>query len=137
MASDSQTAQASAALTLPQLVSSPLTKVAIFLVVTINAGDDHRSTVLSLCADLSALLRSVGFRNLDGALSCIMGIGSAAWDRLFGLPPSDILFMTVRGAYAEQQSLGWVGIATLVVAAAGVFSAIQAALEEGEAQQVR
>ena len=86
MASDSQTAQASAALTLPQLVSSPLTKVAIFLVVTINPGDDHRATVLSLCADLSALLRGVGFRNLDGALSCIMGIGSDAWDRLFGLP---------------------------------------------------
>ena len=86
MASDSQTAQASAALTLPQLVSSPLTKVALFLVVTINPGDDHRATVLSLCADLSALLRGVGFRNLDGALSCIMGIGSDAWDRLFGLP---------------------------------------------------
>ena len=86
MASDSQTAQASAALTLPQLVSSPLTKVAIFLVVTINPGDDHRATVLSLCADLSALLRSVGFRNLDGALSCIMGIGSDAWDQLFGSP---------------------------------------------------
>ena len=86
MASDSQTAQASAALTLPQLVSSPLTKVAVFLVVTINPGDDHRATVLSLCADLSALLRGVGFRNLDGALSCIMGIGSGAWDRLFGLP---------------------------------------------------
>jgi len=86
MASDSQTVQASAALTLPQLVSSPLTKVAIFLVVTINPGDDHRATVLSLCADLSALLRGVGFRNLDGALSCIMGIGSDAWDRLFGSP---------------------------------------------------
>ena len=86
MASDSQVAQASAVLTLPQLVSSPLTKVAIFLVVTINHGDDHRSTILSLCADLSALLRSVGFRNLDGGLSCILGIGSDAWDRLFGLP---------------------------------------------------
>jgi putative iron-dependent peroxidase len=86
MASDSQTVQASAALTLPQLVSSPLTKVAIFLVVTINPGDDHGATVLSLCADLSALLRGVGFRNLDGALSCILGIGSDAWDRLFGLP---------------------------------------------------
>src|SRR3984957_2485007 len=86
MASHSKTAQVSAALTLPQLVSSPLTKVAIFLVVTINPGDDHRATVLSLCADLSALLRGVGFRNLDGALSCILGIGSDAWDRLFGLP---------------------------------------------------
>src|SRR5579871_2928303 len=86
MASDSPTTQVSAALALPQLVSSPLTKVAIFLVVTINPGADHRGTVLSLCADLSALLRGVGFRNLDGALSCILGIGSDAWDRLFGSP---------------------------------------------------
>jgi porphyrinogen peroxidase len=86
MASDSLTAQASAAFTLPQLVSSPLTKVAIFLVVTINPGDEHRASVLYLCADLSALLRAVGFRALDGALSCIMGFGSDAWDRLFGLP---------------------------------------------------
>ncbi len=86
MASDTLTAQASAALTLPQLVSSPLTKVAIFMVVTLNPGDEHRAPVLSLCADLSALLRAVGFRALDGSLSCIMGFGSAAWDRLFGLP---------------------------------------------------
>jgi putative iron-dependent peroxidase len=69
-----------------QLVSSPLTKVAIFLVVTINPGEEHRATVLSLCADLSALLRAVGFRALDGGLSCIMGFGSDAWDRLFGVP---------------------------------------------------
>jgi porphyrinogen peroxidase len=86
MASDSPTAQAPAALSLPQLVSSPLTKTAIFLVVTINPGDENRNQVLSLCADLSALLRAVGFRDLDGALSCIMGFSSDAWDRLFGLP---------------------------------------------------
>jgi porphyrinogen peroxidase len=42
--------------------------------------------VLSLCADLSALLRAVGFRALEGSLSCIMGFGSDAWDRLFGSP---------------------------------------------------
>ena len=86
MASDSLTAQASAALTLPQLVSSPLTRVAIFLVITVNPGQENRGPVLSLCADLSALLRAVGFRALDGALSCIMGFGSDAWDRLFGSP---------------------------------------------------
>jgi porphyrinogen peroxidase len=28
----------------------------------------------------------VGFRDLEGALSCIMGFGSDAWDRLFGSP---------------------------------------------------
>ena len=69
-----------------QVVAAPLTKAAIFLVVTINDGDENRASVLSLCADLSALLRSVGFRSLEGSLSCIMGFGSDAWDRLFGSP---------------------------------------------------
>ena len=87
MASDPISTQAPAAvLAVPQAVSSPLTKAAIFLVVTINPGDENRALVLSLCADLSALLRSVGFRALDGSLSCIMGFGSDAWDRLFGSP---------------------------------------------------
>jgi putative iron-dependent peroxidase len=86
MASNPLTAQDSAVATLAQQVSSPLTKVAIFLVVTINPGDEHRATVLSLCANLSALLRAVGFRALDEGLSCIMGFGSDAWDHLFGLP---------------------------------------------------
>ena len=70
-----------------QLVSSALTRSAIFLVVTVNPGEENRAAVLSLCADLSGLLRAVGFRNLEGTLSCIMGFGSDAWDRLFG-PPS-------------------------------------------------
>jgi porphyrinogen peroxidase len=67
-----------------QLVSSPLTRSAIFLVVTINPGDENRAKVLSFCSDLSALVRAVGFRDIEAAVSCIMGIGSAAWDRLFG-----------------------------------------------------
>jgi putative iron-dependent peroxidase len=87
MASNPISAQASAAvLAVPQPVSSPLTKAAIFLVVTINPGDENRASVLSLCADLSALLRSVGFRALEGSLSCIMGFGAEAWERLFGSP---------------------------------------------------
>jgi porphyrinogen peroxidase len=69
-----------------QLVSAPLTKSAIFLVVTINPGDESRAAILSLCGDLPALLRSVGFRALEDALSCIMGFSSNAWDRLFGSP---------------------------------------------------
>lgn len=74
-----------------QLVSSPLTKAAIFLVVTINSGDENRASVLSLCGDLSALVRAVGFRSLESSLSCIMGFGSDAWDRLFGPPrPADL-----------------------------------------------
>ena len=87
MASDpiSVPAYASAA-AVSQLVSSPLTQSAIFLVVTINPGDENCATILSLCTDLSALLRAVGFRSLEGSLSCIAGFGSEAWDRLFGSP---------------------------------------------------
>jgi porphyrinogen peroxidase len=87
MASNPMSAQSSApAVAVSQTVSAPLTRAAIFLVVTINPGDENRAPVLSLCADLSALLRAVGFRAFESALSCIMGIGSNAWDRLFGSP---------------------------------------------------
>ena len=71
---------------IPQAVDSRLTRAAIFLVVTLDAGVAAEATVRSLCGDLAALVRGVGFRALDGGLSCIMGIGSAAWDRLFGMP---------------------------------------------------
>src|SRR5215471_3834666 len=87
MASDPISPPASAAdAAESQLVASPLTRAAIFLVFTINPGDEDRGAVLSLCAALSGLLRAVGFRDLEGGLSCIMGIGSDAWDRLFGSP---------------------------------------------------
>jgi putative iron-dependent peroxidase len=69
-----------------QLVAAPLTRAAIFLVATINPGPEHRATVRSFFGDLAALLRAVDFRDLEAGLSCVMGIGSDAWDRLFGLP---------------------------------------------------
>jgi porphyrinogen peroxidase len=64
----------------------PLTPAAIFLVVTINAGDAAAAKARAFCADVAPLVRSVGFRDIDGALSCVMGVGSEAWDRLFGAP---------------------------------------------------
>ncbi len=69
-----------------QPVSAPITRAAIFLVVAMNPGNQNRAAILSLCADLSALLRSVGFRDIEAALSCVIGVGSGAWDRLFGSP---------------------------------------------------
>jgi len=69
-----------------QPVPASLTRAAIFLVVTINSGGDAVAKVQSLCADLAALLRAVGFREPRENLSCIMGFGSEAWDRLFGEP---------------------------------------------------
>ena len=69
-----------------QPVSAPLTRAAIFLVVTINPGEDNRAAVRSFCADFAGLVRAVEFRDLEAGLSCVMGIGSDAWDRLFGDP---------------------------------------------------
>ena len=69
-----------------QPVAAPLTRAAIFLVARVNPGLDNRATVRSLCGDLSALLRAVDFRDLEGGLSCVVGFGSDAWDRLFGSP---------------------------------------------------
>jgi porphyrinogen peroxidase len=71
---------------IPQPVNAPLTRAAIFLIVTVNPGVDNRENVRSLCGDLASLVRAVGFRDLDGSLSCVLAFGSDAWDRLFGKP---------------------------------------------------
>jgi porphyrinogen peroxidase len=71
---------------IPQPVATPLTRAAIFLVVAINPRVGHRATIRSFCADLAALVRSVGFREAEGTLSCVVGFGSEAWDQLFGKP---------------------------------------------------
>lgn len=68
----------------PQGVLTPLTSAAIFLVVGVDSGGEP--VVRELLADVSALTRSVGFRIGGAGLTCVVGIGSAAWDRLFGPP---------------------------------------------------
>ncbi|MGO9402796.1 MAG: Dyp-type peroxidase [Terriglobales bacterium] len=72
--------------TLAQPVAAPLTRAAIFLVATVNSAADSRAAVRSFCGDLAALVRAVEFRDLEGSLSCVIGFGSSAWDRLFGPP---------------------------------------------------
>jgi len=69
-----------------QPVAEPLTRAAIFLIATLNPSLESRATVRAFCGDLSALLRAVEFRDLEGSLSCVIGFGSDAWDRLFGPP---------------------------------------------------
>ncbi len=45
----------------------------------------------TLCSDLAALVRAVGFRDIEAELSCVVGFGSEAWDRVFGQPrPADL-----------------------------------------------
>src|SRR6201984_517020 len=71
---------------IPQPVATRLTSAAIFLVVTINPGIDSCRNVRSLCGKLAGLLAAIARREPDQNLSCVMAIGSEAWDRLFGEP---------------------------------------------------
>jgi len=68
----------------PQPVLSPLTGAAIFLVLVMGPGEDSADTVRSLCSELAALVRAVGFRDAEGYLTCVAGFGAEAWGRLAG-----------------------------------------------------
>jgi porphyrinogen peroxidase len=67
-----------------QAVLAPITEAAIFLVLTVDPG--REDDVRDLLPDVSGLQRSVGFRLPEGELTCVAGIGSALWDRMFGAP---------------------------------------------------
>ncbi|WP_328672196.1 Dyp-type peroxidase [Streptomyces sp. NBC_00328] len=68
----------------PQAVISRPARATVFLVVTVTPG--HEDTIRGLLEDVSGLRRSVSFRAPDGELGCVVGVGSAAWDRLFSGP---------------------------------------------------
>jgi porphyrinogen peroxidase len=68
----------------PQAVLTPITEAAIFLVLTVNSGAEEG--VRELLAEVSGLKRSVGFRIPEGQLSCVVGVGSGLWERLFTEP---------------------------------------------------
>ena len=91
-----------------QPVVAQLSRAAIFLVATVNSGAGSDAAVRTLCGDLAALVRAVGFRDLDGGLSCVMGFGSDAWDRLFGVPkPKDLHpFREIRGRHHAVATSG-------------------------------
>src|SRR6202030_2879622 len=82
-----------------QPVAAPLSRAAIFLVVTLRPEPQTRASVRSFCGDLSGIFRAVEMRDLEAGLSCIVSIGSDAWDRLFGSPRPAMLhpFREIRG----------------------------------------
>jgi len=76
---------------LPQNVIAPLTRAAIFLVVCIRQDPDAHALLRSFCADLSGLIRAVEFRDIEAGLTCVVGFGADAWDKLFGSSrPADL-----------------------------------------------
>ena len=91
-----------------QPVCAGLTRAAMFLVAVVQDGAEHDDAVRAFCADLAALIRAVGFRDRSAQLSCIVGFGSTAWDRLFGAPrPRELHpFREIRGVHHAVSTPG-------------------------------
>ena len=91
-----------------QPVAAKLSRSAIFLVATLKDGDEALRSVRAFCADLSGILRAVGFRDLESGLSCVMAFGSDAWDDLFGSPrPKDLhRFAEIDGVHKAVSTPG-------------------------------
>lgn len=71
---------------LPQPVLAPLTRAAIFLVVSVKPDAESYATMRSFCGDVAGLIRAVEFRDIEAGLTCVVAFGSDAWDKLFGNP---------------------------------------------------
>src|SRR5271169_4651203 len=70
----------------PQPVVTPLTRSAIFLVLCIPPAPENYASLPSFFSDLSGLVRAVESRSAESGLTCVVGFGSGAWDKLFGSP---------------------------------------------------
>lgn len=95
-------------LSTPQLADPKLTQAAVFLVLTLNSDISVNPQVLDLLGDISSLVRGIGFRISDGQLSCVTGIGSQAWDQLFGAPrPKELHpFREINGVHHAPATPG-------------------------------
>jgi porphyrinogen peroxidase len=65
-----------------QSVLAPLSRSAVFLVLAVGSRDEELAVVRDALGAVGDLVKNVGFRDLDGRLSCVVGIGGALWDRL-------------------------------------------------------
>jgi putative iron-dependent peroxidase len=83
-----------------QSIDAPLSQAAIFLVVTVASGQTALTQVCAALDGVDDLVKTVGFRDLSGRLSCIVGIGRDFWDRLhFDKRPQELKpFAAIEGA---------------------------------------
>jgi putative iron-dependent peroxidase len=59
-----------------QSVDAPLSRAAVFPVMEAGAGEDAPAGVRDALGAVGDLVKNVGFRDLGGRLSCVVGIGS-------------------------------------------------------------
>lgn len=83
-----------------QSVDAPLSRAAVFLVVTVAGEQNALAKICSALDGLDDLIKTVGFRDLPARLSCIVGIGRDLWDRLhFDKRPQELRpFARIEGA---------------------------------------
>jgi putative iron-dependent peroxidase len=93
----------------PQAICNDVTRSAIFIVATIEAGNDHAEKVRAWCGDIAALVRSVGKRVPAGNLSCVCAFASDAWDALFGAPRPASLHSFREFGSGERRAVGTAG----------------------------
>jgi putative iron-dependent peroxidase len=82
-----------------QSVLAPLSRSAVFLVMAAGPAEENLARVREVLGAVGDLVKNVGFRDLGGRLSCVVGIGSALWDRLSpGRRPAELRpFAPIRG----------------------------------------
>jgi porphyrinogen peroxidase len=82
-----------------QSVEAPLSRSAVFLVMAAGSGEDDLARIRDALGGVGDLVKNVGFRDLGGRLSCVVGIGSALWDRLSpGRRPAELReFAPIQG----------------------------------------
>ncbi len=68
----------------PQTIIRTPARNALFLVVTIREG--READVRDVLGDFGGVVRGVAFREPEEELTCVVGIGAEAWDRLFDAP---------------------------------------------------
>jgi len=84
----------------PQSVDAPLTRSAVFLVLSVADTAEAYATTRAALASVADVQKNVAFRDLGASLSCTVAIGSRIWDSVTGLArPTELHeFRRVQGA---------------------------------------
>lgn len=85
---------------IPQDVVNKQGDNAIFIVYTLKESPEAIDKVKDVCANFSAMIRSMRNRFPDMQFSCIMGFGADAWSRLFpeqSKPKDLVTFKEIKG----------------------------------------
>ncbi|MBP0644988.1 Dyp-type peroxidase, partial [Mycobacterium tuberculosis] len=62
-----------------QSIDAPLSRAAVFLTLTVAEGHEALQAVAGILDGLDDLIKTVGFRDRNGRLSCITALGAPVW----------------------------------------------------------